>query len=103
MDNQLTAEIKRRGIPPLYSQEDASDPTVYLEINLLQLPWRWFVTECDIEDGERDVMFYGYVVGFAKEWGYFRLSELEDTRCPLLVNYGFKPVPFSELKKEYGL
>jgi len=37
------------------------------------------------------------------EWGYFRLSELEDTQSPLLVSDDFKPMPFSELKKEYNL
>ena len=76
---------------------------VYLEMRLSQFPWRWFVTECEIEHDARDVLFFGYVCGFEKEWGYFRLSELEETRSPLMVNYSFKPMPFSELKKEYSL
>ncbi len=48
-------------------------------------------------------LFFGYVCGIEKEWGYFRRSQLEKTRYPLLVNYSFKPMPFSELKKEYNL
>ncbi len=102
MDNNLTAEIKRRGIPPLYAQEDAADPTIYLELSLFQFPWRWYVSECEIED-DGDVLFFGFVNGDFDEWGYFRLSELEDTQSPLLVSYDFKPMPFSELKKEYNL
>ncbi len=103
MDNRLTAEIKKRDIPLLYTQEDIADPIVYLEINLFQFPWRWFVTEAEIERDGRDILFFGYVVGFEKEWGYFRLSELEETDCPLLVDYSFKAVPFSEVKKQYNL
>jgi len=102
MDNKLIAEIKRRGIPPLYAQETAQDKMVYLEMSLAHFHWRWFVTEAYIEpDG--DILFFGFVSGDFGEWGYFRLSELEDARCPLLVSDDFKPVPFSELKKEYNL
>jgi hypothetical protein len=103
MDNKLIAEIKRRGIPPLYAQENKEDPTIYLEISLLQFPWRWYVSEAQIEDDGRNVLFFGFVNGDFNEWGYFRLSELEDSRCPLLVSYDFQPKPFSELKKEYKL
>jgi len=102
MDNNLTAEIKKRGIPPLSAQENATDPTIYLELSLFQFPWRWYASECEIEDGG-DVLFFGFVNGDFNEWVYFRLSELEDTQSPLLVSYDFKPMPFSELKKEYNL
>ena len=102
MDNRLIAEIKQRSIPPLYTQENVADPTIYLEMSLLQFHWRWYASECEIGD-DGDVLFFGFVNGDFGEWGYFRLSELEDTRCPLLVSYDFKPMPFSELKKEYNL
>ncbi len=102
MDNRLIAEIKKREIPPLYTQENTADPMIYLEISLLQFPWRWYVSECEIEESG-DVLFFGFVNGDFDEWGYFRLSEMEDTRCPLLVSYDFKPLPFSKLKKEYNL
>ena len=102
MDNRLIAEIKRRGVPPLYAQENITDPTIYLEMSLLQFPWRWYISECEIEESG-DVLFFGFVNGDFGEWGYFRLSELEDARCPLLVSYDFKPMPFSELKRQYKL
>jgi len=38
--------------------------------------FRWYVTEGDEQD-DGDWLFYGLVHGFEKEWGYFRLSELE--------------------------
>ncbi len=102
MDNKLIAEIKQRGIPLLYTQENVADPIVHLELSLFQLPWRGYVTEAQIE-ASGDVLFFGFVNGDFNEWGYFRLSELEDTRCPLLVSYDFKPTPFSEVKKQYDL
>lgn len=100
MDNRLTAEIRRRGIPQLYEQENSPDPTVYLELSLFGFDWRWFATEANIEDG--DVLFFGYVCGFEKEWGYFRLSDLDTAESPLLIRF-IEPLPFSELKKERDL
>jgi hypothetical protein len=103
MNTNLTAEIKRREIPALYTQKNNPDPTVYLKINLLGFPWQWFAAECNIQAGGLDILFFGFVCGFEKEWGYFNLTELERTRCPLLVDYKFKPMPFSEVKREYSL
>lgn len=100
MNASLIAEIKRRGIPEPYSQENAEDPMVYLELRLFQSSWRWFVTEAQIEGD--DVLFFGFVVGFEKEWGYFRLSELRSGDRSLYVIL-IKPMPFSELKKERDL
>lgn len=44
--------------------------------------WTWYVTEGEEEDG--DFRFFGFVVGFEKEWGYFVLSELEGARGPCI-------------------
>lgn len=102
MDSKLIAEINRRGIPPIYAQEETEDPIIYLELSLFGFHWRWFVSECEIED-TGDVLFFGFVNGNVGEWGYFRLSEMEDTRCRLLVDYDFQPLPFLQLKKKYNL
>lgn len=83
----------------LSEQEMVDDPVVYLELSLFDFPWRWYVSECEIELDVRDVLFFGYVCGTEREWGYFRLSELEETRRVLIVNYDFEPARFSELKK----
>jgi hypothetical protein len=103
MDNKLTAEIKSRAIPALYTQEKALDPMVYLEINIFGFPWRWFVSECELEPEAYDVLFFGYVCGLEKEWGYFRLSDIKETRRPVNIRYEFQPMPFSEVKKAYQL
>ena len=46
-------------------------------------------------------MFFGYVIGQEKEWGYFLLSELESARGPLRLpierDLYFHPQPFSQV------
>lgn len=101
MHDRLIAEIKRRKIPPLYAQENTPDPTIYLEMTLFGFHRRWLVSECEIQDG--DVLFFGFINGDAGEWGYFRLSELENTGSSLLVSFESAPLPFSELKRAYRL
>jgi hypothetical protein len=103
MSDRLTTEIRKRGIPPLYTQGNAADPIMYLEIQLFQFDWYWYVCEYQIETDGRDILFFGFVRGFENEWGYFRLSELEMTGSPVMVNYKFKPLPFSELKQRNNL
>ncbi len=98
MTSFLYSEIKRQQVPPIYAGEFIEDPIVYLELGLLGLEWRWFVTECQIE--EDDILFYGYVQGDYSEWGYFRLSELGSQTLPFFVIPDFQPKPFSKLKKE---
>jgi hypothetical protein len=41
--------------------------------------WTWFATEYFPEDRT----FFGYVVGFEKELGYFSLDELESIKGPV--------------------
>ena len=38
--------------------------------------WTWYVLEGE-KQKDGDWLFYGLVDGIEKEWGYFRLSELE--------------------------
>ena len=46
-------------------------------------------------------MFFGYVIGFEEEWGYFVLSELESIRGPggltIERDLHFRPGPFSQV------
>lgn len=58
--------------------------------------WTWYVIEFDGEDS-----FFGYVVGFEKELGYFSLSELQEVRggLPIERDLYFDPIPLSEVKK----
>src|SRR6266850_5179356 len=70
----------RKSVPPLHSQEGVSDPMVYLKFSCPDSTWAWYVTEVSPEDD--DFRFFGFVIGFEEEWGYFLLSELSETRGP---------------------
>src|SRR6266567_5471818 len=73
----LTPELRSQ-LPPLYRQEHNKDPIVHVKFFC---PWSngtWFATEGATEDD--DFRFFGYVIGFDEEWGYFVLSEMEEIR-----------------------
>ena len=95
----LTAE-GRRTLPPLYAQENNRDPVVHLKLFTPDSNWTWYVTEGSEQEG--DFIFFGYVIGFEREWGYFALSELEAARGPLGLpierDVHFSPVPFSNIE-----
>ena len=92
----LTKEMKAK-IPPLYSQENVSDPIAHVKFICLWSEWTWWVTEFDGKD-----LFFGKVKGFETELGYFRLSELEAVEGPggmqIERDLFFKPVPLSQCK-----
>lgn len=62
--------------------------------------WTWYATEFDGED-----TFFGLVIGFEAELGYFSLTELESIRgkmgLPVERDRGFKPTTLKELKDHY--
>ena len=94
----LPAEL-RKSLPPLYSQEKSKDPTVH--IKFFTPDSQWYVTEGSEDDD--DFLFFGYVVGMEKEWGYFLLSELTSARGPLGLaierDLSFTPTLFSKVKE----
>jgi hypothetical protein len=94
---ELLPEELRRRLPPLYSQEGSHDPVVH--IKYFCGSWTWFATEGSPEGD--DFIFFGYVIGFEKEWGYFALSELTAARGPLGLSIErdlyFEPAPFSQV------
>jgi len=62
--------------------------------------WTWYVTEFNGDD-----IFFGFVIGFEPEFGYFSLSELESARGPLGLpierDLYFEPKSFEELRDHY--
>ena len=98
----LTAELRSR-LPQLYSQENNNDPTVYAKFFCPWSNWTWFATEGS-QDEDR-FLFFGYVIGFEEEWGYFSLSELEEVRGPgglrIERDLYFKSGPFSQVIQQY--
>ena len=93
----MTNELREK-LPPLYSQEHEEDPLVICKFFTPDSNWTWYVLEFDGED-----LFFGWVVGFEKELGYFSLSELEQARGPLGFSIErdihFRSARLSEVKK----
>jgi hypothetical protein len=75
MNELLPPEIRDQ-LPRLREQENSDDPIVYAKFFYPGGRWTWLVTEGQPEgDG---FTFFGYVIGFEAEWGYFTLKELEE-------------------------
>lgn len=79
----ITKEIERKlEQVPLYSQEKNDNPEIVVKFFTPDAQWTWYVIEGEKrEDG--DWLFFGYVVGFEAELGYFALSDLTVIRGPL--------------------
>jgi len=71
---KLLTETIRKAVPKLYSQEEREDEAVaYVKFFTAWSDWTWYATEFDGEDS-----FFGLVVGFETEIGYFSLKELSE-------------------------
>lgn len=100
----LTEELKRQ-IPALYSQEHETDPIVICKFFDPTGSWTWYVIEGREEEDE-DYLFFGYVVGFDAELGYFTLKQLETSKeglmgiqaLPIERDLYFTPCRVSEVK-----
>ena len=100
MSKLLTNAIKN-ALPRFRLQEFEEDPVVHAVYFFPGSGWTWFVTEGQEE--ANDFIFFGYVIGFESEWGYFALSELEEVDIHGLKVERVKdfiPTPISELKKQ---
>jgi hypothetical protein len=95
----LTRELRQQ-LPPLYAQESVADPLVICKFFTPDAGWTWYAIEFDGED-----VFFGWVVGFVQELGYFLLSELEAVHGPLGLpierDLHFRPTRLSEVKLLY--
>jgi hypothetical protein len=69
----MTKEIERK-IPRLHE----GNRVAYVKFFTPWAGWTWYGTEYDPEER----VFFGYVEGLEKEWGYFSLDELEQLRGP---------------------
>lgn len=105
---ELLPEDLRKTLPKIYAQENRDDPFVYAKFFFPAGNWTWFVTEGEREGD--DFLFFGYVIGFVGEWGYFSLRELEEVRIKGLSverDLYFKSDKFSAClanwKKERGI
>ena len=102
MSRLLTGELWRL-IPRLREQEHSKDPTVYAVFNFPGSGWKWFVTEGEKSGDE--FIFFGYVIGFEAELGYFTLSELEGVDiCGIKVEQveNFETAPLKQCLELYS-
>lgn len=88
-------------LPPLYSQESEKDPVVHVKFFCPWNQWTWFATEGQEQEG--DFIFFGYVIGHEREWGYFSLNELASVTGPLGLKIErdiyFAPKPKSHVRE----
>lgn len=108
----LTKELKEQ-IPTLYSQEDVKDPMVICKFFDPTGSWTWYVIEGAEEEYEYgiDFLFFGYVVGFDAELGYFTLNQLETAKkgvtglraVPIERDLYFEPCRLSEVKARHNI
>lgn len=85
-------------VPPLYATEDEADPMA--RVKLFSRAWTWYVTEYDPATGEA----FGLVEGFADEWGYFSIREMEALNRSRGLNVVerdalFEPAPVSRVRR----
>ncbi len=95
----LTKELREQ-LPPLYSQEQEADLLVICKFFTPDSSWTWYAIEFDGQN-----MFFGLVVGFEEELGYFRLSELTQAHGPLGLpierDLHFQPTRLSLVRKSH--
>ena len=86
-------------LPKLYSQEGNKDPTVHVKFFTPDSSWTWYATEGEQQD--EDFIFFGYVIGLEREWGYFSLNELSSVKGPMGLpierDIHFTPKPKSQV------
>lgn len=94
----LTKEIIAQ-LPALYAQDGKGDESIaYVKFFTPDSNWTWYATEYSAEEE----LFFGLVVGFDTELGYFALEELEESRGPLSLpierDLHFKPTTLKEIR-----
>ena len=99
-DMELLTKELREQLPPLYAQEQEADPLVICKFFTPDSSWTWYALEFDGRD-----VFFGLVIGFEEELGYFRLSELTQARGPLGLSIErdihFQPTRLSLVRKSH--
>ena len=76
--HSLLDQESRDLLPGLYSGEDRGlDTLAQVKFFTPDSNWTWYASEFDGDD-----IFFGLVIGFVNEFGYFSLSELQAVRGP---------------------
>src|SRR5215510_2953664 len=114
----LLPDTLKERMPALYSQEHEPDQLVVCKFFDPVGSWTWYATEGSPvdEDGyydtnkpKVDYLFFGLVVGFVKELGYFSLTELQTAKeglrglraLPIERDVYFRPQRLSEIRRQH--
>jgi len=94
----LTKDIKEQ-LAPLYFQENNPDPVAVVRFFDSLGNWSWYATEFDGSD-----LFFGVVLGFERELGYFSLAEFEQVNCDagyerIKRDSDFEPIKVSQIQR----
>jgi hypothetical protein len=96
----MTDEVRER-LPELgATEEQGLDAQAQVKYFTPDSNWTWYASEFDGED-----VFFGLVIGFEIELGYFSLSELQQARGPLGLpierDLYFDPQSLAALRKQH--
>ncbi len=101
--SKLFPKQLKEDLPKPCDQEGNKDPIVHAVFYFSLSGWTWFATEGkSVQD---DFVFFGYVIGLEREWGYFCLSELESVDIngiEVCRDEHHEPKPLSECLQQYG-
>lgn len=110
----LTQEIRNK-IPKLKTTENIADNDkvciVKFFSNAGHSGFRWYAFEGEPvlnDNGEEiDFLFYGWVAGHEREWGYFSLAELAEVKIKNIIpaverDQYWKSKTFREIKKDFN-
>lgn len=97
MQELMTREIAE-GLPRLYEQDGAEDPTVYAHYFSCVNGWDWWLLEFDGTDEA-----FGLVEGYDDELGYFSIKEMAELNrqmgfAAVERDERFSPKPLSAVK-----
>jgi hypothetical protein len=97
----LLDDESREKLPPLYSGEEKGlDALAQVKFFTPDSNWSWFASEFD-----GDELFFGLVVGFEIELGYFSLAELKEARgpwgLPIERDLHYEPKSLRELRDDH--
>ena len=116
----LLPEILKERLPALYSQEEERDPVVVVKYFDPVGSWTWYATEgspvdedgyMDTNKEKVDFLFFGLVMGFEAELGYFSLNELRTAKeglrgiraLPIERDVHFRPQRLSEARRQHNI
>jgi hypothetical protein len=116
----LLPEILKERMPALYSQEHERDPLVAVKYFDPVGSWTWYATEgspvdedgyMDTNKPKVDYLFFGLVMGFEAELGYFSLHELRTAKeglrglraLPIERDVHFRLQRLSEVRRRHNI